>query len=100
MNITPLKEENKKEVKKDVTKLLSNNLINDDQPVVIKQHQNGSEAKTPPKPMPRSRGSLSDSSDGPENNGVITPPRPAARAKPAVANNAFNNYSNSAFKVS
>jgi len=68
------------------------------------QQQNGSEDNpVPPKPMPRSRGSIPDE-NGSESIGMVTPPKPAVRISKCNssngATNGFNSYNtNSAFKV-
>lgn len=70
----------------------------------LKQQQNGSEnSQVPPKPMPRSRGSIPDE-NGTENLGTVTPPKPAVRISKCNssngATNGFNSFNtNSAFKV-
>jgi hypothetical protein len=70
----------------------------------LKQQQNGSEDNpVPPKPMPRSRGSIPDENSL-ESIGMVTPPKPAVRISKCNstngATNGFSSYNtNSAFKV-
>ncbi|XP_065334722.1 coronin-7 isoform X1 [Cloeon dipterum] len=92
-------------------KLISAGKYKHEAPPSAKQHQNGADqtAPVPPKPMPRSRGSIPDSMENAsDNNGSsVVAPRPAARvAKINATNNGtvtsgngFVSYSaNSAFK--